>query len=146
MILGFSGTRNGMTTQQTFQMAYIVQDLKPRCVHHGVCKGADKQFNDFCYKQGIYIYGHPGVDLNGTSPHMGSMIVDRLELPKGYLARNVDIVKESDVLLATPEELQGSHYSGGTWFTIREALKQKLHTIVIFADGSIEEHNAKDWG
>jgi len=56
---------------------------------------------------------------------------------KEYLARNKDIVAETEFLIATPKEYTEILRSG-TWATIREAFRQNKKVAIIFPNGNIE--------
>lgn len=46
MIVGFSGTRFGMTDYQKRNVKELLLELLPEEVHHGDCVGADSEFHD----------------------------------------------------------------------------------------------------
>jgi hypothetical protein len=61
---------------------------------------------------------------------------DHTSEPKSFLARNRDIVDETDMLIATPATKKET---GGTWYTINYSRKQKKKRMIVYPDGSIGE-------
>jgi hypothetical protein len=112
MIVGFTGTRKGMTHTQRVQVVNILSGLQPDAFHHGGCVGADAEAH---------------------------ALADRLRIPteirppKPYLERNHDIVDESDVLIATPGQVNEVRRSG-TWATIRYARKQDTTVLLVLPE------------
>jgi hypothetical protein len=61
-----------------------------------------------------------------------------------YLDRNKDIVKQSEIVIATPagkEKLRS-----GTWSTIRYARRLKKQIYIVMPDGKLKEENIKKEG
>lgn len=137
MIMGFTGTRDGMTPRQKRIFEGIVQRLKPTEFHHGDCIGADDEAAsivsrlsnyplDFFTKK-VKIVVHPPVD--GKYRAFNKCANEfRPELP--YLERNSNIAYECDLLVAAPKEKQ-EQQRRGTWHTIRQAWKLGKPTIII---------------
>ena len=59
-----------------------------------------------------------------------------IRLPKKPLIRNRDIVRETAVLIATPEQTI-EQLRSGTWATVRYARKMNRPTVLIFPDGTL---------
>lgn len=132
-ILGFTGTRHGMTVQQKTQLARFLWGVAE--LHHGMCQGADAECHNIARSLGgIWIVGHPS---KNTKLFAKDLDVDELREPKDYLVRDLDIVQESEELAATPNTLQEYPYSG-TWTTIGYAIKEKKWVRIIYPDGSEE--------
>ena len=135
MILGFTGTREGITVGQFRSVAAFVDNYVPEFdeFHHGDCIGADASAARYALSQNIWVACHPPVvdkwrawvPANEFSP----------ELP--YLHRNQAIVDEADVLLAVPEAKLETVRSG-VWATVRYARKAGLPVYKIYPDGTIE--------
>ena len=126
-ILGFTGTREGMSLRQFSIVTSILQEAKPGEVHHGGCKGADAGFHALAKKLGIKVVLHPPVS-------MVSQVIfaaDEMRKPKPYLTRNREIVNEVQGLLACPVQKQEVLRSG-TWATIRYARKKGVPVHIIF--------------
>lgn len=126
MIVGFTGTRAGMSLVQMRFLEEILIDLKVTQLHHGCCVGADSQANRMAQSLGIKTVGHP--PLNTTL--MADCKVDYLHEPQHYLKRNHDIVDETALLLVAPLERTEKHRSG-TWATYRYANKTGKSLIVL---------------
>jgi predicted Rossmann fold nucleotide-binding protein DprA/Smf involved in DNA uptake len=145
-IIGFTGTRNGMTPRQlaTFTSEFAKEAGDPffeRFIHGGA-EGADEeahmQASGFIRPQKITIlpanqkryrfwkdlYREMGL----TSPPV-------IAEPKPPLARNKDIVAMSRILIACPA--QDEVIRSGTWATVRYTRKKNIPRILIYPDGSI---------
>ena len=114
-----------------------------KCVlHHGDCVGADAYSHTIAFDLGWDIEVHPPSD---SKKRAGCKVVrpsSRLTMhkPISYLNRNKNIVKRSDVLFALPnnpddlELIDDPRYNrrlGGTWATVRFALKQNVNVIIV---------------
>lgn len=123
MVIGFTGTRTGMSYAQRQQFAQIFGLLMRAAeqlgvgitFHHGAAAGADMQACALAEHDGLVsIVAHPA----GNDP----------------LARNRDIVAESDMLIAAPltdlEEVRS-----GTWATVRYARKAGKPVIMLSRGG-----------
>lgn len=133
MIIGFTGTKKGMTNIQKDRVLGILAYHRPPEVHHGDCVGADAQFHDIVRKfdQGIKIVVHPPEFLMYRAFCKGDVI-----LPvKPYLKRDDDIVGACGFLIATPKE-GFEVLRSGTWATIRRARDKRKHVTIIYPDGT----------
>lgn len=143
MIVGFTGTRDGMTGQQRRELrralASLAGDGRP-AFHHGDCIGADAEAVFIARKLRYLIVTHPPTDdrLRAFAP--SDLIID----PEPYLKRNRTIVDTCAVLIATPKEAI-EQLRSGTWSTVRYALSVSRHTIVIQPSGLLvtKTYNAK---
>ena len=127
MILGFTGTRDGMSLKQFGAITALLQEAKPSEVHHGGCKGADAGFHAVARKLGIKIVLHPPV----STVSQVIFTADEVRKPKPYLTRNREIVNEVEGLIACPVQKQEVLRSG-TWATIRYARKKGVPVNIIF--------------
>lgn len=100
--------------------------------HFGDCVGADAQACKIAYQKGMYIIKHPPINQSKQA----FCDADEERTPKDYLQRNYDIVDESDVVLATPKEID-EQLRSGTWATIRYARRTNKKLIIIYPDGSL---------
>lgn len=136
MILGFTGTRHGMTDRQRAAVSAFLDEHKPTETHSGDCKGADSEFLDAALLcAGNFpprTHGHPC----GIVEWRAGRRYDHLHPVKDPLARNRDIVEMSDHLLAAPRSFSRESRSG-TWVTIRMAQKAKKPITLILPDGFI---------
>jgi predicted Rossmann fold nucleotide-binding protein DprA/Smf involved in DNA uptake len=101
MIVGFTGTRQGMSASQRKQLQWVLTEAFPVArVIHGGAVGADREAHVIADDAEIATTVHPA----GRDP----------------LARNRRIVAECDLLIAAPRENLEEQRSG-TWATIRYA-------------------------
>ncbi len=132
MIIGFTGTREGMTEAQKLTFENLLISLTPTEFHHGDCVGADSDAHDIATKYCPTIVIHPPVDSTHRANRQAQVILSE----KTHFARNRDIVKGCNLLIATP--LTAEHQErGGTWYTIDYAEKISKSTIIINPDGSL---------
>jgi hypothetical protein len=132
MIVGFTGTRNGMSKSQkkVFKETVIFLMRKELVTefHHGDCMGSDDTADTIIkdHFPTIKVVVHPPKESKFRAFCLGSLI----KPPKEYLDRNKDIVNESDILIAAPKE-QEEVMRSGTWSTIRYAKKQSKPVIIL---------------
>ena len=125
-MLGFTGTRRGMTEQQRATLAALLRDrfgdeptINDR-LHHGNAIGADREAGLIAY-----ILGYQNV------PHR-----PRGTRSEDYLARNREIVDMVDELFAAPASTE-EELRSGTWATIRYARKAGKLVTIVWPDGTI---------
>lgn len=140
--LGFTGTRNGLTTEQecVLRDATVSEICKPSWFRHGSCKGADVQAARIMrerFKDTIVIIAHPGPIDDQCQEDSG--VDDFKDVPKTHFARNRDIVNKSDLLLACPGYATWQK-RGGTFYTMDYALQKKKMVIVIWPNGTVETY------
>ena len=140
MIIGFTGTQQGMTEEQMKALVKaLLYAIEIKEVHHGDCIGADAQFHDLIRKidpgRMIKIIGHPSSHF--ASEKRAHKECDELREAKPPLARNKDIVDECNYLIATPKTAIEMRRSG-TWSTIRYAKDQEKGTFIINPDGTMQ--------
>jgi hypothetical protein len=120
--IGFTGTREGMSSKQKEEIKQILQSYldkgKKIVVNHGDCLGADKDFHDICrsLSSDIVIRIYPPSDNKLRAYCKGDNILET----KPYLERNKDIINSCDILLACPKTKE-EELRSGTWYTIRYA-------------------------
>ena len=143
--LGFTGTRHGMTLRQWERVERIIQGLTKMGGHHtwhdGDCIGADAQAHAVVKKikvkfgsNKIRMLGHPS---NLDEKYHANNSFDYRYPPKSPLARNKDIVEESKVMIAAPNEFDEVKRGSGTWATIRHARKLNKPMFIVWPDGSL---------
>jgi hypothetical protein len=100
MIIGFSGTRNGMTDRQKLKFVGKLNLLCPTEFRHGDCVGADAEAHDLVREHfpKCKIIIHPPYLERLRAFKEGDFILNA----KDYLVRNRDIVYASECLVATP--------------------------------------------
>lgn len=150
MKVGFTGTKQGMTVVQEDSVGHLVDSFTDEWFgldrifgHHGDCIGADAQFHDIllrCWPDRSYIVIHPPKNdkYRAFCHHF-----NEIREPKDYGVRDKDIVKETDVLIATPRGF-GEELRSGTWMTIRIARKLNKDIYIIWPDGKVEKEINKD--
>jgi hypothetical protein len=140
MIIGFTGTREGMTPEQRktlllcLQMAKLGSGKFPLVIHHGSCIGADEEVHQIGFTMGLIRAVHPPTDEKLMAPCRGE---HRYE-PKDYLERNKDIVNEATLVIACPAQREEQGRGSGTWSTIRYAQDKHKILLGIFPDGSFD--------
>lgn len=130
IIIGFTGTQEGMTEEQFQIVLSLVNIYNPSSVHHGDCIGADYQFHEivsYHANNRTFITIHPPEDSSKRAFCRGYELILK---PKPYLDRNRDIVDRSTILIAAPKSKEVLR--SGTWATIRYARKiNRPHIIVM---------------
>jgi hypothetical protein len=144
MIVGFTGTRVGMTTAQRKVIHKILSE-DVREAHHGDCVGSDEEFHELCVDLDmqdidITIVIHPPNEQRLRAHCLTGMNV-RILPPKPFLERNHDIVDACILLVAAPKEsCEPTPGRGqGTWSTVRYARKRKVLINVVWPDGHVTE-------
>jgi len=133
VIVGFTGTREGMTGEQEGTVSQLINDLGTTQFHHGDCEGADLQAAMIAADDwGIKLVVHPPEN----DKLRAWCYADVLHDPKPYLDRNRDIVDACDVLLAAPKGYE-EELRSGTWATIRYAQKVGKPVKIIWPNGSV---------
>jgi len=124
--IGFTGTRLGMTPYQEGQVRDYLIRHNVKEGHHGDCIGADAQFHNICVDLGIRTVVYPPTNAK----YRAFCKADEVRDEKPYIKRNMDIVNESDFMIATPFQLREVQRSG-TWSTIRYSKKVCKYIYVI---------------
>ena len=132
--IGFTGTQRGMTERQRQALSCALDELHATALHHGDCIGADAQAHDVAVAMGCEIVIHPPV----TETKRAWKLAARIHAPKTYLARNKDIVRATEMLVATPAE-DIEHLRSGTWSTVRFARKIGRVVWVILPNGEVRK-------
>lgn len=127
MKVGFTGTRLGMSQHQKEQFVIKLYELEMHEFHHGDCIGADAEAHDIVreFFPNVKIIVHPPSKTKTQAFRKG----DESRISAPYIARDKDIVNESEYMIGTPhcEEIIRS----GTWTTIRYARKIGKPHIVL---------------
>jgi predicted Rossmann fold nucleotide-binding protein DprA/Smf involved in DNA uptake len=138
MIIGFTGTRKGMTDEQKKKIRLLMQTHKPDTVTHGCCVGADLHFHVIatgldCVKRYIF-YPSTIKEQSFVAVSCETTIVYP---PSPPLERNRRIVKLCDALWACPKGTK-EELRSGTWATIRYARKIGRKVVIVYPDGSVQ--------
>ncbi len=136
--VGFTGTSKGMTPQQAVAVANFLGKYASFIGHHGLCIGADVQFDGLARAalgfDHMVIYPASNVgSKRGCIPASPGDIMRSEMLP---LIRNAQIAQECDVLIATPKEDHMITRSG-TWSTVRYALAEHVPVFVVIPQGHV---------
>lgn len=133
MIVGFTGTQNGLTLAQREALrAYLGTLQNVEEFHHGDCIGADATAHGFMARR-TRIVIHPGDRKDKRAFCHGSTVM-RVCPP---LDRNRHIVAACNLLIACPKNMFEEQRSG-TWATAREAFRKGKDVTVIWPDGRIQ--------
>ena len=139
MIIGFTGTQNGMTMLQLAALRRLLVSLgQGNEFHHGDCIGADAEAHEVAESLGMFIVVHPPENSVKRAYKKGNIV--RNSLP--YLARNREIVLVSEFIIGCPKEAT-EQLRSGTWSTLRCALRERKPYAVIKPSGEIEEHEIR---
>ena len=123
-----------MTRQQQEVVRWLLIEIEPTEVHHGDCIGADEQLHEIARSLGIATVVHPPTSEKKRA--FCKSFTRRYE-PKEYLSRNKDIVEESAMLIAAPDEREVNEVRrSGVWATVRYARKAGLPVLVAYPNGS----------
>jgi hypothetical protein len=153
MILGFTGTRRGLTTAQRAALPSVLAVL-PDDIEHGGAEGADEEFHSFLLPEIVRSNCHPlqqgcrVVIRTATTErfwHWRRWEADAgdprwlvLVQPVAPLRRNHQIASRCDHLLACPAE-SSEILRSGTWATIRYARTAGKLVTIIKPDGTVQE-------
>lgn len=146
MKVGFTGTREGMTEVQANEVSDLVSmALHSDELHHGDCVGADEEFHNtaMLYRAIAFQLGHRARIISHPPKderfRAFCEAADEVREPKDYIARNRDIVDETDVLIAAPKTptAPASLKGQGTWSTVFYALGKHKTVYVVAPDGTV---------
>lgn len=143
IIVGISGTRQGMTEQQisTFDIVLNKLRLKHESVelHHGDCVGCDQQIHKHINENQLVtkIVIHPPLNSSLRAYCEQDCVEVELLPEKHYLERNKNIVANSTIMIIVPKEFEETVRSG-TWMSYRTAKKLNKKIILIKPDGVME--------
>lgn len=132
MFIGFTGTRLGMTKEQTNSVCHLLKELKATALLHGDCVGADEGAHVLAQGLGLKICIHPPRDEKLRAHCHGANWVGR---PTEYHSRNRSIVRECEALIAAPATMAVEQ--GGTWSTIKMARQIGKAFFIVCPDGSV---------
>lgn len=153
-VIGFSGTRNGMTREQRERVHALLAVLGEQAQSegrtvvglHGDCVGADAHFDAICRELGIATNCRP-CTLGDMRARTGAHEIAPEEAP---MQRNraivADVLARGGVLIACPPNYTSIRSGSGTWATFRFAERAGVRRILVFPDGLTHEfENAKGY-
>jgi hypothetical protein len=134
VVLGFTGTRAGLTPQQRATVRTLLAQRRVIEAHHGDCVGSDEQFHSLCLAAKVPVVLHPPDD--GKLRAFCSPF-ERSERARPYLERNKDIVRVAQLLIAAPKEARepAPGRGQGTWSTVRYARQRGTLLCVVMPNG-----------
>jgi len=139
MILGFSGTRDGLNPTQLFNLDYEIERARASLFLHGGAEGADEHADQYASHHLIAVEVYP---CTSTRYHywagLDDEIVRAVHTPRPPLVRNKIIAQRCARLIATPSTNEETLRSG-TWATIRYAKREFKRVTIIFPDGRVVE-------
>lgn len=138
MKIGFTGTRKGMTQQQFLTFQRVTESWYITEFHHGACVGADEQAVTAISNviPSKCIFAHPPADGKLLS-RVALGLSANVHEPMPYLQRDREIVRDSWILLSTPETFEEVLRSG-TWTTMRYAKAARHPVFNIQPNGLIK--------
>lgn len=135
MKVGFTGTRAGMAGMQAREALKLLVELAPEEIHHGDCVGADEEVH------GLVVAVWPVVLHPPSNRVMRAFCAgaEATREPLPYLERNRAIVDETDLLVAGPgtTKMPKGDQTGGTWYTVRYAIRVGRPVLVVWRDGQV---------
>lgn len=151
VVVGFTGTRKGMTPAQRAMVTSLIEDAigadNNVCRRgfvgvHGDCIGADEQFDDVCHELGVATGIRPCTFHNMRARcdqrRPGVTVLAEAKRP---MARNRDIVghvgggAEGSLLIACPPNFERIKKGSGTWATVGFGERARVRVVVVFPDG-----------
>jgi hypothetical protein len=138
-MIGFTGTRDGMTPQQRAAVTKILERYCSRfgaLVGHGDCLGADAEFDEIAASLGIQRATYP-CDIESMRAHCEVRGALQVTEPVGPLLRNGWIVRDALAMIATPKE-STEQLRSGTWATVRLARRKiGLPLLLVAPNGNL---------
>lgn len=131
--IGFTGTRHKISSPQRALLLRFLVEMKPAVVHYGDCTGADYEMFLLCRTLGVRTVTHPP----DVDTYRMWTVGDEIRPVKPYLIRNMDIVSESDYLVACPRERHEVSRSG-TWMTVRYARRSDRTVVLVYPSGEVD--------
>lgn len=129
MVYGVSGSRVLRPGQEERLYAVLAELVNGRCFVTGSQVGVDERAAGFllgCFPEAAHVQVIPGPPAtHGTlSPETRWVSLPAMrDAASAYRARNEEVVRLSDALLAFPEGSEEDHPRSGTWMTVRLARK-----------------------
>ena len=115
MNVGFTGTRSlgkvSDTRRERLKTVLAEWYEEGAMFHHGDCVGADEYAHRLAVELGYQVTLHPPLN----SSQRAYCVADHKRSPFDYIARNHEIVKAADVMVALPEDPAVEVLHSGTW-------------------------------
>jgi hypothetical protein len=144
MIVGFTGTRNGLTDAQRTALNAVLTVLFDLCgpageLRHGDLVGADAEAHAIARKIGLRIVVHPP-DVDSLRAFCQG---DEVLAPTSYPTGNKRIVDAAEMLIACPAGLVEETRSG-TWSTVRYCRQRGKPIYLVLPDGAVRVEGTRD--
>lgn len=136
--IGITGTRKGANKVQQIAISQKLKGVSH--FHHGCAVGVDIKAAQMAHNSGIYVVGHPGMDVHGNVRSNITNFDNHTEEPLPFLQRNRIIVDASNLMLAVPKDMQEERRSG-TWYTVRYCRTVNKPLIILWPDGTETKEN-----
>lgn len=134
MIVGFTGTQNGLTQAQRFSLRNLLASLdEAEEFHHGDCIGADAAAHSMM-RDYSRIHIHPSDRKDKRAYCTGAF---KVYPPKPPLDRNPDIYATANLLIACPKN-NFEEGRSGTWSTVRGAYRSNVSVTIVWPDGRVQ--------
>lgn len=132
MIIGFTGTQQGLSFEQRETLADVLENSDFDIAMHGDCIGADRDFHDIVRNLDfdVKVVVFPS-NIEGKRAFCDA---DSVMDSADPLVRNAAIAQLCDTLIACPKEFSEVLRSG-TWATVRYAMKAQKTIVLILPDG-----------
>lgn len=132
MIVGFTGTRDGMTESQIDQLALMLVVFKSHenQFHFGGSGRSDLRAREIAKSFGFAIHWHPcpGISLASLGPLVEEATAEHWRQVFPPLVRNRNIVAAVNVLIAAPNS-DDEELRSGTWATTRYAHDVRIPVV-----------------
>ena len=133
MIVGFTGTKQGMTRKQRAVLEEWLAARSGGVFLHGDCVGADAQAHKIAARCGFAITIYPPEKNKHRAFCRGAF--ETLP-PMEYLVRDRLIAANCDHLVAAPRTM-AEEVRSGTWYTVRYARRLRKPVTIIWPNGSV---------
>lgn len=136
--IGFTGTRDGMTADQSRQFVRFMRGYIGE-FHNGYAEGADEQSLRTVDNMGGYtLHIHPPKIKKYIAHYKPKHSEVVWYEEDDFLERDRHIVVGSEVLIATPSGKVEIKRGSGTWATIRIARVELLPVVIIYPSGEVK--------
>lgn len=146
MIVGFTGTRDGLTNIQLGWLYTTLETGKDGGtiteVHHGACVGADWAVHQAALGVDLKVHVWPPVNLKYAAPEcLRSRLEVTIHPNMPYLDRDRQIVSATYGLVALPKQDEQPERLlwGGTWYTVDFAERMNKPVIICYPNGVVEQ-------
>jgi hypothetical protein len=133
--IGFIGNhRNSLNCEQKHKIISILNKYDNIIVSHGDCIGSDTDFHNLCIN---YRNDHPNKKIRIQIFPTDDLTFrafnepDLLMVKKSKSERNLYIIKNSSILIASPIDKNKEQTPFETWSLLRKARQQKLLIYII---------------